>query len=100
VLSPTHVAIQQPVISPDRSGNQVGGSGVYFSNGNVTLGTSTANISVQTYLDNFSSSSVPLTVFSNAGAPTLTLNGGTPVTLTPLVMDGMTIPDTYSTSSA
>jgi len=40
--------------------------------------------------------SVPLTVFSNVGAPTLTLNGAPPLTLTPQVLNNVTIPDAYS----
>ncbi len=53
-------------------------------------------ISDHSWTDRNGSSSVPVTVFSNLGAPTLTINGGAPITMTQQVVDGLTIPDAYT----
>jgi beta-galactosidase len=61
-VSKTHVALTQPVPAADASGSVLAGSGVYFSNSAVTMGTSSANIQTNTILDNLSSASAPVTV--------------------------------------
>ena len=55
-------------------------------------------VSDHAWTDRQGLATVPITAFSNIGAPTLTLNGGAPVVLVPQVVDGLTIPDTYTTN--
>ena len=64
-VSPTHVALTEPVLSTDPSGSILGGSGVYFSNSTVVMGAASCTIQVGTVLDNSSASASPaLTVTS------------------------------------
>jgi beta-galactosidase len=44
-----------------------------------------------------SATSAPFTVYSNLGAPTLAINGVSQGSLVPLVIQGVTIPNTYTT---
>lgn len=63
-VNKTHIALNEPVPGADKSGNEVAGSGVYFSNGPVTMGTSSASVQTNTILDNLASKAVPVTVTS------------------------------------